>query len=126
MFYSKTIAAELESTENAAGHNSNIAEPDKESWEKTNSGTYSDSTEQCESSDSKNTSDGSLENSEIPREDPNKSLENLLNDLESSNEDSNSPENLDGTILEMDQDESGDESPKIGKNNSTFSTKKIM
>ncbi|CAH1115858.1 unnamed protein product [Psylliodes chrysocephalus] len=124
-----TADAELKSMENAA------REPDTEardlkSLSNDYKGAYSDTTEQQdsdESTDSINTSDrshSSLEKSEVIRADSDKSLENLLNDLEGENEDSNSPENLDGTVLEMDLDESEDQSPKSAKNETTFKDKK--
>lgn len=93
----------------------------RKSSENLNSGAYSDSTEPQESAEttdsikSSDSSNGSLERSDIIRGDPNESLENLINDLEGRNEDSNSPDNLNETVLEMDQDESGDESPKKTK-----------
>ncbi|CAH1115737.1 unnamed protein product [Psylliodes chrysocephalus] len=93
----------------------------RKSSENLNSGAYSDSTEPQESAEttdsikSSDSSNGSLERSDIIRGDPNESLENLINDLEGTNEDSNSPDNLNETVLEMDQDESGDESPKKQK-----------
>ncbi|CAH1109596.1 unnamed protein product [Psylliodes chrysocephalus] len=110
------LNAELETSENT------------ESKEKTFSGGYSDSTEEqesAESSDSINSSESShssLEKSDIIRAD--ESLEKLINDLEGTNEDSNSSKNLNGTVLEMDLDESNEESPKIKKNKPTFSEKK--
>ncbi|CAH1107349.1 unnamed protein product [Psylliodes chrysocephalus] len=60
LFDSKLTDLELESKENAAGHITDTVEPNKESWEKFNSGTYSDSTEPCDNSDN-NTSDTSNE-----------------------------------------------------------------
>lgn len=68
-----------------------------------------------------------MENTDsVLRIDPKGSLENLLNDLEGSNDGSNSPNNLNKTVLNMDTSENSDESPENSKNQTTFTKKKLV
>ncbi|CAH1110394.1 unnamed protein product [Psylliodes chrysocephalus] len=125
-----STAASQESLENSDAQKSKSDKPGRKSLENIYSGAYSDSTELQDSPrstdgfDSSESSQSSLEKSDIIRADSNESLENLINDLEGNNEEYYSPENLNGTVLEMDLDESEDETKKFKKNNPTFLEKK--
>ncbi|CAH1110563.1 unnamed protein product [Psylliodes chrysocephalus] len=74
---------------------------------------------------SPNTSKESTESTEntdtIIRSDPNESLENLINTLENSSDSSENSDNGNRTVLEMDEDNNGVETPKSIKKSTHFS-----
>ncbi|CAH1100924.1 unnamed protein product [Psylliodes chrysocephalus] len=83
-----------------------------------------DSIDRDENSSVKSNSslDESQENTDyVIRSDPNESLENLINTLEDSSDGLKSPENGSKTVLEMDEDSTGEGTPDTIKKSTHFS-----